>query len=106
MSFAVCSPILVGMANRDAAPPHRRVYMFFMHRSGWYCQFLESDLKTPLPRKFNFASADKVRELAERGGALNNLENRHALNHGIDNGRGGVWLMLTAEQYAKLKRAR
>jgi hypothetical protein len=26
-----------------------RVYMSFMDRKGWHCQFLEADLKTPLP---------------------------------------------------------
>ena len=29
----------------------RRVYMYFMLRDGWHCQFLEADLKTPLPKK-------------------------------------------------------
>lgn len=85
--------------------PHR-VYMSFMLSGGWYCQFLEEDLKTPLPRKFTFATEEKVRELAERGGAFQNLESRHALNHGISNGRGGVWLSLDEEQYAKLKKSR
>jgi hypothetical protein len=80
--------------------------MYFMVRDGWYCQFLEPDLKTPLPRKLTFANADKIRELAERGGAFSDLESRHALNHGIDTGRGGVWLNLTAGQYARLKRTR
>jgi len=32
--------------------------MSFMLRDGWYCQFLEADLKTPLPRKFTFATPD------------------------------------------------
>ncbi|HEY4047011.1 MAG TPA: hypothetical protein VGM27_09100 [Acidobacteriaceae bacterium] len=77
--------------------------MSFMHRDGWYCQFLEVDLKTALPRKLNFASADKVRELAERVGAFKDLESRHSVNRGIETGRGGVWLDLSAEQYAKLK---
>jgi hypothetical protein len=80
-----------------------RVYMSFMHRDGWYCQFLEPDLKTPLRRKLTFATADKVRELAERGGAFKDLESRHSVNHAIETGRGGVWLDLSAEQYAKLK---
>ena len=80
--------------------------MSFMVSGGWYCQFLEADLKTPLPRKLTFATEDKVRELAERGGALQSLENRHALNHGISNGRGGVWLSLSDEQYASLKNVR
>jgi hypothetical protein len=33
--------------------------MFFMRNKGWYCQFLEEDLKTPLPRKFTFATEEK-----------------------------------------------
>lgn len=48
--------------------------MSFMHCDGWYCQFLEEDLKTPLPRKLNFDSQDKVIELAQRGGCDMNLE--------------------------------
>jgi hypothetical protein len=27
-----------------------RVYMYFFERKGWYCQFLEADCKTPLPK--------------------------------------------------------
>jgi hypothetical protein len=78
--------------------------MFFFERRGWACQFLEADLKTPLPRKLNLKDATKVVELARRGGALMNLEARQAIDHAIANGRGGVWLELTAEQYEKLKR--
>ena len=37
-----------------------RVYLSFQCRYGWHCQFLEQDLKTPLPRKLHFASPDKV----------------------------------------------
>lgn len=33
--------------------------MSFMQSNGWYCQFLEEDLKTPLPRKLTFASAKR-----------------------------------------------
>jgi hypothetical protein len=32
-----------------------------------------------------------------------NLEGRHAIEHGIETGRGGFWLQLTEEQYRKLK---
>jgi hypothetical protein len=80
-----------------------RVYMSFMLRNSWHCQFLEEDLKTPLPRKVVFADRDKVRELAERGGAKFNLEQEQALSHAIEIGRGGVWLNLTDEQYRRLK---
>src|SRR5579863_2351879 len=81
-----------------------RVYLSFMHRESWYCQFLEEDLKTSLPRKLIFRSHQKVRELAERGGCALNLETLQALNHGLETGRGGVWLELSEEQYLKLKR--
>ena len=77
--------------------------MSFQCRYGWHCQFLEEDLKTPLPRKLHFASPDKVVELVERGGGLSNLESRQALDQAIEIGRGGVFLSLTEEQYAKLK---
>jgi hypothetical protein len=80
-----------------------RVYLSFQCRYGWHCQFLEQDLKTPLPRKLHFASSDKVVELVERGGGLSNLESRQALDQAIEIGRGGVFLNLTEEQYARLK---
>jgi hypothetical protein len=79
-----------------------RIYMSFMLRGQWYCQFLEEDLQTPLPRKLRFVSPDKVVELVERGGGLSNLESRQALDQAIETGRGGVFLSLTEEQYAKL----
>lgn len=80
-----------------------RVYMSFMQRQGWHCQFLEEDLKTALPKKLAFLRQDMIVELARRGGAITNLESEQAIHHGIDIGRGGVWLNLTEEQYRKLK---
>jgi hypothetical protein len=77
--------------------------MHFMLTSGWYCQFLEADLKTPLPRTLTFATADKVRELIERAGGLrSSTEDRQAFEYALTIGRGGVNLELTEEQYAKL----
>lgn len=81
----------------------RRVYLSFMLRNGWWCQFLEEDLKTPLPKKIAFASHDKILELARRGGLDLNLEAQQALSHAFEIGRGGVWLNLTEEQYRRLK---
>ena len=69
--------------------PRRRVYMSFMHREGWHCQFLEEDLKTSLPRKVSLDSPAKLIEMAMRGGSNLNLETRQALDHGIEIGRGG-----------------
>ena len=68
--------------------------MYYMLRDGWYCQFLEADLKTPLPRKFRFATSEKIVELAERGRGLKDLATKQALEHGIA-GRGGIYLHLT-----------
>ena len=89
-------------AKCRAERKRHRVYMFFQHRNGWHCQFLEEDLKTPLPRRFMFQSESKVRQMAERGGAALNLDTLHALDHAIEIGRGGVWLELTEDQYGKL----
>ena len=79
-----------------------RVYMSFMQRNGWLCQFLEEDLKTSLPRKVTVANQENVREMAIRGGAAMNLDVLQALDHGIEIGRGGIWLEITDEQYRKL----
>ena len=40
-----------------------------------------------------------------RGGAVLNLEAGQAIEHAIGNGRGGIWLELSEDQYHKLKRA-
>jgi len=85
------------------AAARHRVYLYFFHSTGWYCQFLEADLKTPLPRKLNFGTPDKIVELVRRTGSLKDLACRQALEHGIEMGRGGVFLNLTDEQYAALK---
>ena len=71
--------------------------MHFMLREGWYCQFLEEDLKTPLPRKLVLDSPEKIMEMARRGGASMIIEDKQAIEHGIENGRGSVWLNLTAD---------
>jgi hypothetical protein len=60
-------------------------------------------LKTPLPRRLTFATSDKILGLAEHAGALKDLAMRQAIEHGIEMGRGGIYLTLTPEQYAKLK---
>jgi hypothetical protein len=81
--------------------------MHFMNvNHGWYCQFLEPDAKTPLPRKLNFAGPEKIREMHDRFGAEKKLEDRSALEYGISLGRGSMWLSLTEDQYAKLKNGR
>jgi hypothetical protein len=87
-----------------ASRSRHRVYMHFMFRNGWHCQFLEEDMKTCLARKLTFNSEVKVREMARRGGCTLTLDSLQALDHAIEIGRGGVWMELTEEQYQKLKR--
>jgi hypothetical protein len=79
--------------------------MYFQFRQGWQVQFLEADLRTPLPRTLAFTDPDKIRELARRGEAWSDSESRQMLEHAIETGRGGVYLRLTPDQYARLRRA-
>jgi hypothetical protein len=87
----------------DARKSKHRVYMHFLLRDGWYCQFLETDLKTSLPRKLTLKTPDDIRAMVERVGAPMNTEERQGFEYGIENGRGSAWLSLTREQYEKLK---
>jgi hypothetical protein len=57
-----------------------------------------------IARKLTFATPDKVVELVERGGGFKDLAERQSFDHGIAIGRGGIYLSLTDEQYAALKR--
>lgn len=86
------------------SPKLARVYARYIRLgTSWRVEFLPDGAGAPLPRTLTFASADKVRELAERGGALGNLESRQMLEYGITSGRGGVYLALTRDQLAKLR---
>lgn len=51
-----------------------RVFMSFMLRDGWYCQFLEADLQTRLRKKLTFRSEEKIKELVRRSGTVLDLE--------------------------------
>ena len=78
--------------------------MYYMQRGEWTCQFLEEDLKTPLPRRLHFHDAEKIRAIVEKVGNFADLQDRQALDYGLEIGRGGVWLQLTEEQYRRLKK--
>jgi hypothetical protein len=54
--------------SRNDRPSHQ-VYIYFFKRGRWQVQFLEADLKTPLPRRLTFYEPEKIRELARRGEA-------------------------------------
>ena len=90
------------LAARAAVHP---VYLEFTRRRGWLCEFVEESTRKPI-RTLTVASPEKLREMAERGGALPNLEAKQALEYGITSGRGIVTLKLTADQLASLKGGR
>jgi hypothetical protein len=77
--------------------------MQFFLQGGWNVSFLEADARTVLPRKLTFANPEKIRELAKRGGAWRDSESRAMLEHAIEKGRGGCFLLLTPAQYARLR---
>jgi hypothetical protein len=54
-----------------------------------------------LPLKLTFAKEDKIRTMHDRCGSQL-LEDKQALEHGLDAGRGSCWLNLTEEQYHAL----
>ena len=60
------------------------VYMRF-EVSGqiWSCEFVETDPAGTTLRTLRVGAADKIREMAQRGGALKNLESRQMLEYGI-----------------------
>ena len=91
------------LCDRCGGAGKKRVYMHFMFRKGWFCQFLEEDLKTPLPKTIRFTDDKKIWEMAKRGGFTLNIAGRLELQEKIRKGTGGVWLELTPEQYAKLR---
>jgi hypothetical protein len=61
-------------------------------------------LKTALPRRLTLKDSQKLFHIAERGGVNMSPGVKFKIQRAIDDGRGGIWLELTDEQYAKLKR--
>jgi len=79
--------------------------MSFFLRVGWDVSFLGPDLKTSLARTFNFSDPEKIRELAQQGGALRTPEARQVLEQAIETGIGGLYLNLSHDQYETLIRS-
>jgi hypothetical protein len=61
------------------------------------------DRKTPLPRKALLSDEGKLFELVKRDGLTLNISGCQEIEEAIRKKRGGVWLELTPEQYAKLR---
>jgi hypothetical protein len=73
-------------------------------RDVWYVTFLEPGLQTPLPKTLTFRDEGKIRELARRGEPRGDSESRQMLEYAIAKGEGGVYLRLSPDQYARLRR--
>ena len=58
----------------------------------------------PITQKLTFKDEGKIRELARRGEAWQTSEDRQMLDYAIAKGEGGVYLRLSPEQYARLRR--
>jgi hypothetical protein len=91
------------LCQRCAGASMKRVFLQFSFRQGWVCEFMEEDQKTRLPRTVILADERKLFELVKRGGFTLNISGRQEIEEAIRKKRGGVWLELTAEQYAKLR---
>ena len=91
------------LCTKCKSPGMHRVYMYYILREDWTCRFLEEDLKTPMPGRLKFKSAEKIRTIVDKVGNFANLQDRQALDYGLEIGRGGVWLQLNEEQYTRLK---
>lgn len=91
--------------GRVARVSRHRVLMQFFHRKGWHVSFLEEDCKTTLTRRLTFAYPEKIIEMQQRWGEIRTEAARSDLERHIALGRpGSAWLILTAEEYARLKR--
>jgi hypothetical protein len=78
--------------------------MQFVRLEVWHVTFLEPGLERLLPKKLTFKDEGKIRELARRGEAWQTSEDRQLLDYAIAKGEGGVYLRLSPEQYARVRR--
>ncbi|NYF53950.1 hypothetical protein HDF12_004349 [Edaphobacter lichenicola] len=82
-------------------PPLKHVYAAFERKRAWQVVFYDSATQQRL-RTVTFQDDEKLVELAKRGGALPNLESKQMIENAISNGKGGVFLKLSPEQFNKL----
>jgi hypothetical protein len=100
--FRLMFAYTVGMSRYTKA--NHRIFMQFVLRDVWHVTFLEPGLQTPLPKTLTFKDEGKIREPARRGEAWQTSEDRQLLDYAIARGEGGVYLRLSPDQYARLRR--
>jgi len=94
-------PHTLGLKRCAFCADKHLVFMHFRRCSGWHCVFRDESRKK-LPREVNFKSSGVVRELAMRGNGLVHKWDQEGFEIGLEVGRGGIWLLLTDEQYLAL----
>jgi hypothetical protein len=99
--FALYSP---HVALRPSKPPRLHDVLLPGRLAGSIRGGRSEDTSAADVQTFTFADPEKIRELARRGEAWGTSEARQMLEHAIETGRGGCYLRLTPEQYARLRR--
>ena len=94
-----------GMAEFFRWVRMRRVYMQYKRENGWRVTFLDAKSLQPIGKTFRFHDPIALVLMAERGGAVRNLEDKHAMEEGFRTGIGGVYLNLAPDQLGRLLRA-
>ncbi len=57
----------------------KRVFLQFSFRQGWFCEFMEEDQKTRLPRTVTLADERKLFELVKLGGFTLTISGRQEI---------------------------
>jgi len=68
------------------------------------CHILGARTAKTTARNADLKDEGKIRELARRGEACQTSEDRQLLDYAIAKGEGGIYLRLSPEQYARLRR--
>jgi hypothetical protein len=77
-------------------------FSYWLNEGVWFYQFIDTGLAVMGPVR-RTRDPNVIRGIAERGGGISDLESRNMLDYGISHSKGGLYLMLTDEQYARLK---
>jgi hypothetical protein len=96
-------PLPLPWTNAPERPPQPPGLHAALSEKGMERLLPRSRCPDAAPPVVHFSDPDKIRELARRGEALGTSEAKQMLEHAIEQGRGGVWLNRTPEQYGKLR---
>jgi hypothetical protein len=87
---------------KGCQPKTHRIYMTFVLRGTWHCEFMEPYVQTALARKAPLRDPSQLGQFVERARGFKEPAARKAFEVAIKEGKGGIYLELTDEQYRKL----